>query len=117
MKWYSALLMICIWALPVPAGAGQESAQCHLKSDFRGAIGQEGARAAVGRGDAAPFEKILKEARPRIQGEIMGQLLEQHRGVWLYEFRVLAPDGHIKYLHFDAKTGRYVELTAASCAS
>ncbi len=117
MKWRSAFLIVCAWALPVSAGAAQGAAQCHLKSDFQGAIGQEGARAAVRRGDAAPFEKILKEARPRIQGEIMGQMLEQHRGVWLYEFRVLAPDGHIKYLHFDAKTGRTVELTAASCAS
>lgn len=117
MKWRFACLIVCAWALPGSAGAAEWTAQCHLKSDFQGAIGQEGARAAVQRGDAAPFEKILKEARPRIQGEIMGQLLEQHRGVWLYEFRILAPDGHIKYLHFDARTGRYVELTAASCAS
>ncbi len=117
MKWRAAFLIACVWTSPVTAGAAQGAVQCHLKGDFQGAIGQEGARAAVKRGDAAPFEKILREARPRIRGEIMGQLLEQHRGVWLYEFRVLAPDGHIKYLHFDAKTGRYVELTAASCAS
>jgi len=117
MKWRAAFLIVCAWALPVPAGAAQGATQCHLKNDFRGAVDQEGARAAVRRGDAAPFEKILNEARPRIQGEIMGQQLEQHRGVWLYEFRVLAPDGHIKYLHFDAKSGRNVELTAAACES
>lgn len=90
-------------------------AQCHLKDDFHGAVDQEGARAAVQRGDAAPFEQILRWARPQIQGEIVGQLLEQHRGVWLYEFRVVMRSGHVQYLHFDARSGRRVEVT--SCGS
>lgn len=99
-------------ALSISASA---RAQCHLKGDFQGAVDQDGARAAVQRGDAAPFEQILKQARPKIEGEIVGQLLEQHRGAWLYEFRVVARDGHIQYLHFDARSGRQVEV--ASCGS
>jgi uncharacterized membrane protein YkoI len=97
--------------LSLPASAG---AQCHLKGDFHGAVDQEGARAAVQRGDAAPFEQILKRARPQIEGEIVGQVLEQHRGAWLYEFRVVR-GGHVQYLHFDARSGRRVEV--ASCGS
>jgi uncharacterized membrane protein YkoI len=69
-------------------------------------VDQDGARAAVKRGDAAPFLDILRKVRPRIQGEIVGQKLEQHQGVWLYELRIIAPDGHMHYTHFDARTGR-----------
>jgi uncharacterized membrane protein YkoI len=78
----------------------------HLPTDFEGAVDQDGARMAVRRGDAAPFARILAKVRPQIRGEIVGQKLEQHRGIWLYEFRVVAPDGHMQFLHFEAKTGR-----------
>lgn len=78
----------------------------HAPGDFEGEIDQDGARAAVKRGDAAPFQKILQKVQPRIHGEIVGQKLEQHQGVWLYEFRVIAPNGHMRYLHFRARTGQ-----------
>jgi uncharacterized membrane protein YkoI len=78
----------------------------HSPDDFEGPVDQEAARAAVRRGVAAPFADILRKARPHIQGEIVGQKLEQHRGVWLYEFRVIAPDGHMHYLHFGARDGQ-----------
>ena len=84
----------------------QLSSRYHLPTDFEGAIDQDGARAAVRRGDAAPFIEILRKVRPQMQGEIVGQKLEQHQGVWVYEFRVIAPDGHMKYLHFRARTGQ-----------
>jgi uncharacterized membrane protein YkoI len=77
----------------------------HAPGDFEGQIDQDGARAAVKRGDAAPFQQILEKARTHIHGEIVGQKLEQHRGVWVYEFRVIAPDGHMHYLHFAARSG------------
>jgi uncharacterized membrane protein YkoI len=110
------LIFPILAALVAPA-SGAVMTNCHLSGDFEGAVDQDGARAAVKRGDAAPFEKILKAARPQIQGEIVGQLLEQHQGVWLYEFRVVSPDGHMHYMHFGARTGRYVELKIAPCSS
>ncbi|HWU54895.1 MAG TPA: hypothetical protein VN175_05285 [Rhizomicrobium sp.] len=110
------LILPILMALVTPA-FGAAMTNCHLNDDFEGAVDQDGARAAVRRGDAAPFEKILKTVRPQIQGEIVGQILEQHQGVWLYEFRVVAPDGHMHYMHFGARSGRYVELKTAQCSS
>lgn len=107
------LIVLVFVALTMPA-FGAAMNRCHASGDFEGSLDQDGARQAVKRGDAAPFEKILKAARPQIQGEIVGQILEQHQGVWLYEFRVVAPDGHMHYMHFGARSGRYVELSPCS---
>lgn len=110
------LVMFCV-LVAIPAIAGEARNCYHLTSDFDGQVDEEGARAAVKRGDALPFERILAKARPIIQGEIVGQKLEQHRGQWLYEFRVVAPDGHMHYVHFDARSGRPVDVKAGPCAS
>ena len=105
------MLMRFAWALLAISMAGAAAGAApanryHVPGDFEGPVDQDGARQALKRGDAAPFARILAQARPQIRGEIVGQKLEQHRGVWLYEFRVVAPDGHMQYLHFQAKTGR-----------
>ncbi len=110
------LIIFCVLAA-LRAAAGEGGNCYHLASDFDGQVDQDGARAAVRRGDARPFEQILAKARPVIQGEIVGQKLEQHRGAWLYEFRVVAPDGHMHYVHFDARSGRHIDVKAGPCAS
>lgn len=99
-------------ALVAPAFA-QAPGSYHAPGDFRGEVDQDGARAVVRRGDAAPFADILRKARPLLKGEIVGQKLEQHRGVWVYEFRVVGPDGHMRYMHFGAKSGDVVDIRPA----
>jgi uncharacterized membrane protein YkoI len=107
--------LICMLGAVAPAWSAQTCN--HFPGDFEGDIDQEGARAAVNRGDAAPFEEILRKARPQIHGEIMGQKLEQHHGEWLYEFRVVDGEGHMRYLHFGARTGQLRDVERLSCAS
>jgi len=107
------LLLLALLAPCAAAGAQQAAGNYHAPGDFRGDVDQEGARAAVRRGDAAPFTDILRKARPLLKGEIVGQKLEQHRGLWVYEFRVVGPDGHMRYMHFDAKSGAYVDVRPA----
>ena len=116
MKYGLALLFTLSLVAPAMAGT-PVNCQQHRAGDFDGPVDQEGARAAVKRGDAAPFEQILKAVRPQIKGEIVGQALEQHQGVWLYEFRVVGPDGHMRYLHVGARSGRLIELGREPCAS
>jgi hypothetical protein len=104
-----ALLAICVLACVCGTGQtalAQLSSRYHLPGDFEGAVDQDGARRAVQRGDAAPFADILRKVRPQIKGEVVGQKLEQHQGVWVYEFRVVGPDGHMRYLHFGARSGQ-----------
>ncbi len=104
MRWVPAAFCL-LFAVSV-ARAAEPPSRYHLPTDFEGAVDQDGARAAVKRGDAAPFLEILRKVRPQLHGEIVGQKLEQHQGVWLYEFRIVAPDGHMHYVHFEARTGR-----------
>lgn len=89
----------------------------HLPGDFEGQIDQDGARAAVRRGDAAPFQQILRRVRPQVHGEVVGQKLEQHRGVWVYEFRVVDAQGHMQFMHFGARSGEFVQVRPLPCAS
>jgi len=98
--WGAALALAAL----APAQA-QLSTRYHAPGDFEGAVDQDGARRAVARGDAAPFADILAKVKPHIHGEIVGQKLEQHQGIWVYEFRVISPNGHMQYLHFQARTG------------
>lgn len=97
-----------------PPAFAQQAGRYHLPGDFEGAVDQEGARQAVKRGDIVSFADLLPKVRPHIKGEIAGQKLEQHRGVWLYEFRVIGPNGHMQYLHFDARTGRPYQVKPIS---
>lgn len=105
------LLFIAVvaWGMGSQALA-QLPSRYHLPGDFEGAVDQEGAREAVRRGDAAPFAQILPKVRRQIKGEIVGQKLEQHQGVWLYEFRVIGSGGHMLYLHFRARTGQAYDV-------
>ena len=110
------LLLLCVlgWGQFANPALAQAVGRYHLPSDFEGAVDQDGARQAVKRGDAAPFEEIFRKVRPQITGEIVGQKLEQHLGVWVYEFRVIGPDGHMRYLHFRARTGQPYQVGPVS---
>lgn len=110
-----AILFAIILACSAGQGAyAQLSGRYHLPDDFDGAVDQDGARQAVERGDAAPFAYILSKVRPQIKGEIVGEKLEQHQGVWLYEFRVIGPNGHMQFLHFRARTGEPYQIRPVS---
>lgn len=119
MKAGVLLGLLVLAVAPAGAAAARSCAGVtyHLPSDFEGQIDQAGARAAVKRGDAAPFDRILKIVRPGIQGEIAGEKLEQHQGVWVYELRVIDTHGHMQFLHFGARDGRAVEVRPVPCAS
>lgn len=114
MKKAIILLSVVLAPIAGPLALAQPISRYHLPGDFDGAVDQDGAREAVKRGDAAPFADILGKVRPQIKGEIVGQKLEQHQGVWLYEFRVIGPDGHMQYLHFRARTGKPYQVRAVS---
>jgi hypothetical protein len=114
----AGVLPVTVMLLVATAAAARPCAVTyHAPGDFEGQIDQDGARAAVKRGDAAPFQKILRQVRPLIHGEIVGQKLEQHRGVWVYEFRYIDANGHMQLIHFGARSGRYAEVRPLPCAS
>jgi uncharacterized membrane protein YkoI len=70
-----------------------------------GRYDQDEARAAVESGAILPLETILARLKGRLSGEIVKVKLERERGAWVYEFRVIDPQGHWREIAVDAATG------------
>ncbi|MGE3914866.1 MAG: PepSY domain-containing protein [Hyphomicrobiaceae bacterium] len=62
-------------------------------------------RALVEKGVILSLEQIMKMNESQLTGRIIEVELEQKRGVYLYEIKVLPPDGRYKELKIDARSG------------
>jgi uncharacterized membrane protein YkoI len=65
-------------------------------------------RALVERGEILPLEEILKRNEPQIGGRIIEIELERKNDAYLYEIKILRPDGRYRELKIDARTGAVV---------
>jgi uncharacterized membrane protein YkoI len=74
----------------------------------------ERARAARLRGEIQPITEILNHIGEQITGEVIGIELEreEHDGqrVWIYELKILTPDGRRLEVEVDARDGQILEL-------
>ena len=61
--------------------------------------------ALVARGDILPLEQILKLNESALAGRIVEVELELKRDGYLYEIKVLKPDGRYREIEIDARTG------------
>ena len=61
--------------------------------------------ALVERGEILPLEEILKRNAANTGGRIIEIDLERKRGTYVYEIKVLRPDGRYRELKIDARTG------------
>ncbi|WPL17532.1 Peptidase propeptide and YPEB domain protein [Thiorhodovibrio winogradskyi] len=72
------------------------------------------ARAARLRGEIRPIAEILHQIGAQVPGEVIGIELERdkHAGqrVWIYEFKILTPDGRRLEVEIDAREGEILEL-------
>jgi uncharacterized membrane protein YkoI len=80
---------------------------------------KEAAEAALSRGEARPLEELLQRVRSRFAGSVLKIELEHEDDgdvPWLYEVKLLTPEGDVLELEYDAGTlellgleGRYRE--------
>ncbi|WP_284617727.1 PepSY domain-containing protein [Aquabacterium humicola] len=63
------------------------------------------ARAAAAAGEVMPLPKLLETVRRTFPGEVLEVELEREHGRWVYELRLLQPDGRLLKLHVDARSG------------
>ena len=74
----------------------------------------ERARAARLHGEILPITEILHHIGAQVPGEVIGIELEheKHVGqpVWIYELKILTPDGRRLEIEIDARDGRILEL-------
>ena len=64
--------------------------------------------ALVERGEILPLEEILKRNEASISGRIIEIELERKKDAYLYEIKILRPDGRYRELKIDARTGAVV---------
>lgn len=65
---------------------------------------QDRARAAVQAGEVLPLRTLLQRMQRDHPGEVLEVELEREDGRWVYEIRLLRPDGRLLELEFDAAT-------------
>lgn len=57
------------------------------------------------RGAVLPIETVLAQVRQSVQGEVVGVDLEREKGIWVYEVKVISPDGRLIEIYVDAHAG------------
>jgi uncharacterized membrane protein YkoI len=68
-------------------------------------LSAERVRELVERGEILPLEQILKRNEAVIDGRIIEVEIEPKRGTYVYEIKVLRPDGRPREIKIDARTG------------
>jgi uncharacterized membrane protein YkoI len=53
---------------------------------------------------------VVAEVRKTISGKLVGVDLEQKHGKWVYEFKLLAPEGSMIEVYADARTGTIMKV-------
>lgn len=66
---------------------------------------QDLARDAVRTGQVLPLEKILGKVKKVCPGDVLEIELKQKGDFWLYDVKVLQPDGQLRKLRVNARTG------------
>ena len=69
---------------------------------------EDRARAAVQSGEVLPLEQVLAQLKGGVTGEISSIELEKEDGIWVYEFKVISPQGRMMEVSVDAKTGKLI---------
>lgn len=70
----------------------------------------ERARAAVQAGQVLGLAVVLERLQRSHPGQVLELELEQEKGRWIYEIRLVQPDGQLLRLTLDAATARVLEV-------
>lgn len=65
----------------------------------------ERARRALEEGNVRPLVEILQELNGRLEGDIVGIEFEAEGERYIYEFKLVTPDGRLISTYVDARTG------------
>ena len=68
----------------------------------------EMAREAVTRGDALPLSEVRRRLHQVTPGKIVATHYEYEFERWVYEFKIVDPEGRLQKIHLDAHTGEFI---------
>lgn len=89
------LLSVLLLAAPAPT-----------KAD----IDHEQAYQLLKEGRIRPLIEIIKEVSAKFPGEVLEVELERERGRYVYEVKILRPQGRVQEIEVDAKTGEILKV-------
>jgi uncharacterized membrane protein YkoI len=69
---------------------------------------EEQARHALEMGEILPLDRVIAGLRDTVPGEVSAVELEKENGTWIYELKVISPDGRMLQVRVDAKTGQLI---------
>lgn len=68
------------------------------------------ARAALEAGEIRPLTEILAKASAEVPGDVVEVELEREHGRWIYELKIISPDGRLLEVEMDASDASLVEV-------
>ncbi len=99
----AALATLAIGLCPVAVEAGEREHDDH--GDHGHDRDHDRARRAVQAGEVLPLQEVLSRLARRQPGQVLEVELERESGRWVYEIKLLQPDGRLRKLQVDARNG------------
>jgi uncharacterized membrane protein YkoI len=94
----------------VGAAGGLARADDDGDDDHRRDRDHERARRALEEGRARPLAEILEVVQDRLDGEVIGVEFDREDGRYVYEFKVIAPDGRLREIYVDALSAEILKV-------
>lgn len=62
------------------------------------------------KGSILPLAEITAKVRAKVPGKVLKVELETEDGAYVYEFKILRPNGHVQEVEASAATGEILEI-------
>lgn len=73
-------------------------------------IGHDDARKLVESGRIRPLDAIVGTVGKQVPGKLIETKLEQEHGQFVYELKILRPDGRVQEVEVDAAAGKILKI-------
>lgn len=73
-------------------------------------IGPEVAKRLLSEGRIRPLTEIVEAVRKQIPGELIEVELEIEEGIYVYDVKLLGPNGRVQEVETDAATGKILKV-------
>ena len=73
-------------------------------------IGHQEARRLVQEGRILPLTEIVERIGREVPGQVLEVELDEEHGAYVYELKILRPDGKVQEMEIDAASGTIVDI-------
>ena len=94
----------------VPIAFGSHPAEAQSSKAERRQREQAAIKEALRKGEFVPLPRILANAQARVPGDVLKVEIEQESWGFKYEVKILSPNGRVREVELNAKTGAVVRI-------